>query len=207
VRPTPGRWVLVARRPGGIAALKPPATLCHPCRDGGKATRMVCQTVAGGRTNAETSGQRLKSIRHPDGVPENRAECARDAPPQQLDGQEPFLETSAGVRATPSGSAGSCVPCPGGIAALNPRLLTAIPCGMGVGDPAGLQTVAGGRSNARTSRLESKNRPCPVQFLLNGVPEEALGRRAVVCEVTPPRPPWSRAGPACGTDRRLASRM
>jgi len=76
--------------------------------------------------------------RHPDGVPENRAECARDAPPQQLDGQEPFLETSAGVRATPSGSAGSCVPCPGGIAALNPRLLSAIPAGWEVCDPFGV---------------------------------------------------------------------
>jgi len=133
--------------PGGIAALNPRLLSAIPA-GWGSATRKGCQTVAGGRSNAETSGQRFKSIRHPDGVPENRAECARDAPPQQLDGQEPFLETSAGVRATPSGSAGSCVPCPGGIAALNPRLLSAIPCGMGSCDPSGvggfLCAVSGG---------------------------------------------------------------
>jgi len=36
----------------------------------GQATRKGCQTVAGGRSNAETSGQRLKERGHPDGVPE-----------------------------------------------------------------------------------------------------------------------------------------
>jgi len=80
----------------GYRCAQPPATLCHPCRDGG---------------------------------------CA-----------------------TPSGSAGSCVPCPGGIAALNPRLLSAIPAGWGSATRKGCQTVAGGRSNAETSgqRLNPK---------------------------------------------------
>jgi hypothetical protein len=57
----------------GYRDAQPPATVSHP--SGMRLSRLVnpkgWEKVAGGRSNAETSGKRLIGSQHPEGVPEH----------------------------------------------------------------------------------------------------------------------------------------
>jgi len=131
------------RRPGGFAALNPrllsviPAGMrvCDPCGVGG----FLCATSRRFRC-----AQPPATICHP----------CRDRGVRPLRGRRVLVCDVPGVSlrstpgyylpslpgwgcATPAGSAGSCVRRSGGFAALNPRLLSAIPAGWGCATPPG----------------------------------------------------------------------
>ena len=56
----------------GYRSIQPPATIFQPVESGATDNPKGCQTVAGGRSQAETSGARSPNPMHPGGVPDKK---------------------------------------------------------------------------------------------------------------------------------------